>query len=88
MKITFNYYAQIRRFAGTETETVAVVPGATVLGALKTLNHGDEFAALLFDASGALHPVIILVVNGVPSAPDQPVKDGDVVHVFSPVAGG
>ncbi|NOU36166.1 MAG: MoaD/ThiS family protein [Kiritimatiellaceae bacterium] len=88
MKIKITYFAQIRKKAGVESETVDVAHGATVLAALKTLKHGDEFKSLLFDESGALRPVILLVVNEVPVAPDHKLNDGDCVQVFSPVAGG
>jgi molybdopterin converting factor small subunit len=88
MKITFSYFAQIRKAAGTESETVSVADGTTVLAALKVVNHGAEFKGLLFDDSGALRPVILLVVNDIPAAPDRKLNDGDHVNVFSPVAGG
>jgi hypothetical protein len=49
MKITFNYFAQIRQKAGTESEAINVADGLTVLAALKTVKHGDGFNGLLFD---------------------------------------
>ncbi len=88
MKITFSYFAQIRQTAGTESETVSVADGITVLAALKALEHGEEFNGLLFDESGALRSVILLVVNDVPAAQEAVLNDGDQVRVFSPVAGG
>ena len=57
MNITFNYFAQIRQKAGTESETTEVVEGATALESLQSLDHGAEFRGLLFDESGALRPV-------------------------------
>jgi molybdopterin converting factor small subunit len=88
MKITFSYFAQIRQKAGVELETIEVADGATALEAVRSIDHGGEFSGLLFDESGALRPVILLVVNDVPAAPDQVLNDGDQVQVFSPVAGG
>jgi len=88
MKVTFSYFAQIRQKAGTESETVEVAEGVTALDALQSINHGDEFSGLLFDESGALRPVILFVVNDVPTAPEQGLSAGDHVQVFSPVAGG
>ncbi len=52
------------------------------------IDHSDEFSELLFDESGALHPVILFIVNDVPAAPNQALNDGEQVQVFSPVAGG
>lgn len=88
MKIKFNYFAQIRKAAGTESEAIDVADGSTVLAVLKTVNHGAEFNGLLFDATGALRPVILFVVNDIPAAPDRKLADGDTVNIFSPVAGG
>ena len=88
MKITFSYFAQIRQKAGTESETVEVPDGATAVEALKTIDYGDGFYGLLFDESGLLRPVILLVVNDVPSTSDTVLKDGDRVQIFSPVVGG
>lgn len=88
MNITFNYFAQIRKMAATESETVRVPDGATVAEALRTLDHGDEFKDILFDGSGNLRTVILLIVSDMPAAPDQVLNDGDRVQVFSPVAGG
>ena len=88
MNVTFSYFAQIRQKAGIESETVEVAEGGSALDALQSIHHGDEFSGLLFDKSGALRPVILLVVNDLPAAPDRVLNDGDHVQVFSPVAGG
>ena len=88
MKITFSYFAQIRQQAGTESETVEVLDDATALDALKSIDHGEAFSALLFEESGALRQVILLIVNEVVSTSETVLKDGDCVQVFSPVSGG
>ena len=88
MKITFKYFAQIRQKAGTESETIEVGEGATARESLQSLEHGAEFRGLLFDESGALRPVILLLVNNTPCTAEQVLSPGDCVQVFSPVAGG
>ena len=88
MKITFSYFAQIRQQAGVESEIIEMPEGTTALAALQAVDHGPEFQALVFTESGALHPVILLIVNEEVAAPDSLLKDGDRVQVFSPVAGG
>jgi molybdopterin converting factor small subunit len=88
MKIALTYFAQIRRKAGVETETVTAADGTTVCRALQAADHGAGFRELLFDGTGAVRPVILLVVNGLPAAPDRVLHDGDHVQVFSPVSGG
>lgn len=88
MKVTFSYFAQIRQAAGTESETVEVPDCTTALAVLQTVDHGGEFHSLLFDESGALRSVILLIVNEGVTASDTVLEDGDHVQVFSPVAGG
>jgi molybdopterin converting factor small subunit len=88
MKITFSYCAQIRQQAGVESEPVEVPEGTTALEALKAVDHGREFQSLLFNESGALHSVILLIGNEGGIAPDTVLKNGDQLQVFSPVAGG
>lgn len=88
MKITLTYFAQIRRSAGVESESVMVADGTTAQGALKGVDHGVGFSELLFDGAGALRPVILLVVNGLPAVPERILLDGDHIQVFSPVSGG
>ena len=88
MKITFAYFAQIRQQAGVETETLMVVEGTTVGRALQKVEHGAGFHELLFDAAGALRPMMLLVVNGLPAVSERVLRDGDHVQIFSPVSGG
>lgn len=88
MKITVGYFAQIRRKAGVETEAVDMPDGSTAVEVLKAVEHGQEFQDLLFDDRGLLHSTILFLVNDLPAPPDQPLRDGDRVQVFSPVAGG
>lgn len=88
MKVTIYYHAQIRKAAGVESECVEGAEGATLLDVLKTIDHGADFRALLFDAQGAPHATILFLVNDLPVTPDQTLHDGDRLSVFSPVAGG
>lgn len=43
---------------------------------------------LLSYASVPIRSARIILVNGIHSGPDETLKDGDVVSVFPPVAGG
>lgn len=88
MKVTFSYFAQIRQAAGTESETLEVSEGATILEALKRVDHGEAFESLVFDASGALRSTIPLFLNEVMTAPDTPLNHGDHVLLLSAMAGG
>ena len=88
MKITLKYFAQIRKQAGRETETIEIHDGATVLEVLNAVDHGDDFKAIVFDASGSPRSVIMLIVNDMPVTHEHILSDGDMVQLFSPVAGG
>ena len=88
MRITFKYFAQIRKQAGTETESIEIRDGATITDALNSLDHGDGFRSIVFDESGSPRSIIMLIVNDLPVAPDHVLGDGDHVQLFSPVAGG
>ena len=88
MRVTFSYFAQVRKAAGVESETVTAADGSTALDVLRAIDHGAGFSGLLFAKAGALHPVILLVVNCEPAAPDRVLQDGYSVQIFSPVSGG
>ena len=88
MKVTFLYFAQIRKQAGTEKETIEVADGTTALDALKSREHGDGFRSIVFDESGNLRSIIMLIANGTPVEPGYLLNDGDQIQLFSPVAGG
>jgi molybdopterin converting factor small subunit len=88
MKVTFKYFAQIRKLAGTEIDTVEVEEGTTAAAALQSIEHGEGFHSILFDESGSLRPVIMLIADGIPIDPDSVLSDGVQIQLFSPVAGG
>ena len=92
MKITFKYYAQVRQAAGIESEIVDLDKAADIAGAVADLSrkHGDAFRAVVQDDAGGIRPVNIVLVNGTPADPaaGKKLSDGDVVSIFSPVAGG
>ncbi len=88
MKVTMIYHAQIRRRAGLPEEAVELPDGATVADAVRRAPGAAAAADLLIDAAGSLQPVLLAVLNGVPSAPDRALRDGDTLALFSPVAGG
>lgn len=88
MTIHLVYHAQIRRAAGAGEEAVELPDGATVLDAVRRAPGAVAAADLLIDAEGRLQPVILAVVNGVPAAAGRPLREGDTLALFSPVAGG
>jgi molybdopterin converting factor small subunit len=90
MKVTLNYFAQLRVLAGSEQQQLDLPDGETLLAAVQAaaVRNGAAFESALFPKDGVLSPVIILVVNGEVSTPEQVLADGDQINLFSPVAGG
>lgn len=93
MRISMTYFAQIRRAAGGDTETLELPAGATVADALSAAaaaGHSADFRALTLAPDGAPHANLIVLVNDQPAARGRPahLREGDRVSLFSPVAGG
>ncbi len=92
MKISFEYFAQVRKAAGVEKEALELADGTDLLAALALAaeKHGAEFRALLHDDTGAVRASIIVLVNGAATRRDQPrgLSDGDSISLLSAVAGG
>jgi MoaD family protein len=82
----------VRQAAGTESEIMDLDKAADIAGAVAGLakKHGDAFRAVVQDDAGNIRPVNIVLVNGTPADPSvgKALSDGDVVSIFSPVAGG
>jgi molybdopterin converting factor small subunit len=92
MQITIKYLAQLKQAAGITHETIDIelpcVP-STVLQRLSE-RHNDHFRRLLFDQDGKLHPAILLFVGQNQVRPDTPCifREGDIMTILSPMAGG
>ena len=63
---------------------------ASELAARLAARHGDVLRRLLLGADGRLSPVILVFVGDAQVGPDDrlALKDGDVITLLSPVAGG
>jgi molybdopterin converting factor small subunit len=91
MKIAVRYLAQLRRAAGAGGEEVELDAPCSAANLLKRLaeQHGLPFRALLLDADGNVQPAILLFVGDEQvGAETAPLRDGDVVTVLTPMAGG
>ena len=92
MKITFRFFAQVRKAAGAESEAAEISDGADTSAALGELaaGHGEEFRSLVLDEAGKVRPSLVVLVNGTPAARGGGAKlsDGDQVSLLSAVAGG
>jgi molybdopterin converting factor small subunit len=90
MQITIHYLAQLRRAAGVAEETVLLDPGATLGRLVHELaqRHGEAFRAMLLDAAGQPQRTLLYAVGDEQASLDRPLRDGDVVTVLAPMAGG
>jgi molybdopterin converting factor small subunit len=92
MTVAVRYMAQLRHAAGLAQEQVELPAACTVQELLIQMaeRHGDPLQRLLLAADRILHPTILLFVGDEQVGTDERVllKDGDVVTVLAPVAGG
>jgi molybdopterin converting factor small subunit len=92
MKVTVRYLAQLKQAAGVSGEEIDLPAACTARELVVQLarRRGDALHRLLLDAKGALHPTILLFVGDEQVGADDCalLKDGDVITLLSPVAGG
>ncbi|HEX5273360.1 MAG TPA: MoaD/ThiS family protein [Gemmataceae bacterium] len=90
--MSVRYMAQLRAAAGVAEETVDVDGPCTASGLAARLaaHHGDALRRLLLAADGRLSPIILAFVGDAQVGPNEclALKDGDVVTLLSPIAGG
>jgi molybdopterin converting factor small subunit len=92
MRVSVRYMAQLRTAAGVAGEAVDLDGPCTAsdLAARLAARHGEALRRLLLGADGRLCPMILVFAGDAQVGPDEPLvlKDGDVVTLLSPVAGG
>jgi molybdopterin converting factor small subunit len=92
MKIRACYMAQLRQAAGRAVEEVEVDAGCSVRDFVVHLAQarGQPLRNLLLGAGGEVQPTILIFVGDEQVPPGQvvPLRDGDVVTLLSPIAGG
>jgi molybdopterin converting factor small subunit len=92
MKIAVKYMAQVRHAAGVSSEEVEVAAGCSVPELLTALaaHRGEALRRLLLESSGSPHRAILVFVGERQATTEAPVdlRDGDVVTILSPMAGG
>jgi molybdopterin converting factor small subunit len=83
--------AQLRQAAGAACEQVELDRPGSVGELLARLadRHSGPFRDLLLDAGGGVRPAVLLFVGDEQVGPDRAgLRDGDVVTVLTPMAGG
>ena len=92
MKITVDYFGQLRQIAGVESESGEWSEGTDVQTCLRDLagRYGEEFANIVFQVDGALRGSLVVLVNGEAIVKAQPhaLQDGDQVNLLAAIAGG
>jgi molybdopterin synthase sulfur carrier subunit len=93
MQVTVKGYLSFRPLVGELR--VPLPEGSTLRALLAELKSslGGEFARQAYDAQGVLLDHVAVLLNGqhdshLPLGLDTPLKDGDQVSLFPPIAGG
>jgi molybdopterin converting factor small subunit len=92
MHLSIEYWNQARSVARCDGEVVEVPAGTTptVLVQLLAGRHDGRLRTLLLNDVGQARPSTMLSINGdlAPCRVERPLKDGDVVALLLPIAGG
>lgn len=92
MRIAVRYMAQARHAVGRASEQVELAGPCTLAEFLRqhALAQGEPLRRLLLGDGGELQTTLLIFVGDRQVGPGQPVplRDGDVVTLLSPMAGG
>lgn len=92
MSVTMEYSAQIKQALGLESERIELGSTRTVEGILEELarRHGERFRHFVPAAGGSRRGTLLLSVNDEQVFRDTPIelRDGDILRIMSPIAGG
>jgi MoaD family protein len=93
MKVKVAFHGEVRRAAGTPGLELELRNGSTVRAVLQLLRDqfNTAFRELVGEGEEALRRVTVFL-NGenilIKEGLETPVKDGDELYIFTPVAGG
>ena len=92
MNITIEFYGQLRHLADTDSVSLDVEAGTSIPELVTALakDRCDIFKSILFDPSGALLSSALILMGDEPvdRSPWPTLKDGDVMTLLPPLAGG
>jgi sulfur-carrier protein len=90
MQITVHYFAQLKRAAGVAVDSVAVDASTTLAQLVTHLagRHDGAFRSLVLDAAGLPQRSLLYAVGDDQAELDCVLRDGDVVTILAPMAGG
>lgn len=92
MKITLQYFGQLRHLAGREEQPVEADADTPLPALLASVARGYEpaFGRLLLNDRGQVSPSLMVLVNdeAVPRGAPPALGEGDRVTLIPPIAGG
>ncbi len=92
MRVSIRYLAQLRQAAGRASEDIELKEACSAREFVvrQACCHGDALRQLLLKGKEKLQPTILLFVGDEQVGPEDqtPLKDGDVITVLTPIAGG
>jgi len=90
VNVGVRYLAQLKQAAGRAAEQVDVDAPCTVADFIRALarRHGGSLEALLLTADGHLQPTVLTFLGDDQVSGDRVLRDGDVLTLLTPIAGG
>jgi molybdopterin converting factor small subunit len=92
VKVRIQYMAQVRQAAGVAEDGIEMERPCLAADLLLRLagQRGDTFRRLVVDEQGRLQPTLLVFVGEEQIGPNggRLLRDGDVITVLSPMAGG
>lgn len=90
MRLTVHYFAQLKRAAGVASETIVCPPNATLAQLVQRLAqvHDDSFRAMVLDAAGQPQRTLLYAVGDDQADLEHILREGDIVTILAPMAGG
>lgn len=92
MKVTIEFFGQIRQAAGKDEEVVEIEEAATPRTTVQRLaeTSGEPLRSHLLGEGGELRPSLVLVIGDeqIELDSDKPLTDGERLTILPPIAGG
>jgi molybdopterin converting factor small subunit len=92
MKVTLNYFGQLRHIADKETEDWDCPEGSSIADVVKEAadEYGEDFGNIVFDGAGQLRPSLMVMVNDVPADKEAlpGLRENDRITLLAAIAGG
>lgn len=92
MRVTVEFFAQLRQLTGTASETLDLEPPCTAQELVQRLagRYGDEFRSLVMKADDQIGGSVLVFVGDEQILWSDPhwLSDGDSVCIATPIAGG